>query len=207
MKALIGQKLSMGQKFDKEGNVLPFTAVEIKPAVILQIKTKKTDGYGAVKLAYGEGKGKYNKKSTLGEMKKAGLKKAPQKILEIAGDSEGKGVGDEVKMEEVFKVGEEISVTGWSKGRGFSGVMKRWGFHGGPATHGQSDRLRAPGSIGQGTDPGRVHRGKKMPGRYGSDRKTVKGLKILEIDKENNRLLISGAIPGARRGYVIICKK
>ncbi len=119
---------------------------------------------------------------------------------------EVKKIGDKIKVEEFFTAGEIVSATGWTKGRGFAGVIKRWGFHGGPQTHGQSDRLRAPGSIGQGTDPGRVHRGKKMPGRYGGDRKTIKGLKILKVDEKNNQLLISGAIPGARCGYVIISK-
>jgi len=196
----------MGQKFDEDGNVVPYTAVEVVPAVVLQVKSKETDGYEAVKLAVGKGKGKYDKKPTLLEMKKAGKEEAPEKILEVPGRLKDKKIGDEIKASDVLGEQDVVMVTGWSKGRGFAGVMKRWGFHGGPQTHGQSDRLRAPGSIGQTTDPGRVHKGKKMPGRYGGEQVSVENLRVLKIDEENNQVLISGAIPGPTGAYVVIRK-
>lgn len=196
----------MGQDFDEKGNVVPYTAVEITPATVLQIKAKDSDGYEAVKLAVGIGKGKYNKKPILGELKKAGKDEAPEKIVEVPGQLEDKETGDEITAADVLEKKDTVTVTGWSKGRGFAGVMKRWGFHGGPQTHGQSDRLRAPGSIGQTTDPGRVHKGKKMPGHYGTDQVTVENLRVVKIDEENNQVWISGAIPGPTGGYVIIKK-
>jgi len=201
---LIGKKIGMTQDFREDGKVVPLTIIEVGPCRILQVKDKKTDGYRAVKLAYGRGKGKYNKKPTLGEALKAKLDGAPAKIIEIRGDFDGVKVGDEITLSKVFAEGDNVLVIGTSKGRGFAGVMKRWGFHGGPKTHGQSDRLRAPGSIGQGTDPGRVHKGKKMPGHFGVDRVTVKNLTVFKIDKENNHLYLSGSVPGARGGFLII---
>ncbi|MDD3679468.1 MAG: 50S ribosomal protein L3 [Candidatus Shapirobacteria bacterium] len=205
---LIGKKGRMSQDFTKDGKVVPLTVVEVNPCRVLQVKTIKTDGYKAVKLAYGQGKGKYNKGSTLGEAKKAKLEKAPGKIMEIRNDFADTDikVGQEISLDQVFSQGDKVCVTGISKGRGFAGVIKRWGFHGGPKTHGQSDRLRAPGSIGQGTDPGRVHKGKKMPGHYGTETVTVKNLKIFKINKDTNRLYLTGAIPGARGGYLKIIK-
>jgi large subunit ribosomal protein L3 len=207
LSGLIGKKIQMEQDFTDEGKVLPLTLVEAGPCRVLQIKTKESDGYEAVKIAFGQGKGKYHKKPTLGEVKKAGFGETPGKIVEIRGDfSDGIKVGQEVTLDQVFKENDRVAVTGISKGRGFAGVVKRWGFHGGPATHGQSDRLRAPGSIGQGTTLGRVHRGKKMPGHFGVDRITVKNLTVFKTDKENNRLHLAGAVPGARGGYIIIRK-
>jgi large subunit ribosomal protein L3 len=206
---LIGKKISMTQDFDKDGRVVPLTIVSAGPCRIVQIKDDQTDGYQAVKLAYGQGKGKYSKKPTLGELKKAGLNQAAGKLAEIRGqDSDNQiKVGQEVTLGEVFAVDDKVMVTGQSKGRGFAGVIKRHGFHGGPATHGQSDRRRAPGSIGQGTDQGKVHRGKKMPGHYGVDQVTVKNLTVFKIDEEKNYLYLSGAVPGSRGGYLIIKKK
>jgi len=204
---LIGKKLVMEQDFTADGKVLPLTLVETGPCRVLQIKAKETDGYGAVKIAFGQGKGKYNKKPNLREAKKAGFRKAPGKIVEIRGDfSDSVEVGQEITLDQVFKESDKVVVTGISKGRGFAGVIKRHGFHSGPQTHGQSDRLRAPGSIGQGTTLGRIHRGKKMPGHFGVDKVTVKNLTVFKIDKENNRLYLTGAVPGARGGYVIVKK-
>ncbi|MDD5073933.1 MAG: 50S ribosomal protein L3 [Candidatus Shapirobacteria bacterium] len=204
---LIGKKIAMGQDFTEDGKVVPLTIVELGPCRVLQTKTEDSDGYRAVKLAFGQGKGKYNKKPTLGEAKKAKSDLAPEKITEIRGDfGDDIKVGQEITLDQVFSEGDRVKATGTSKGRGFAGVMKRWGFHGGPATHGQSDRLRAPGSIGQGTDPGRVHKGKKMPGHFGVDRVTVKNLTVFKIDKENNRLYLTGAVPGARGGYLVVEK-
>ena len=204
---LIGKKIAMEQDFRQDGKVVPLTVVELGPCRVLQVKTTEADGYRAVKLAFGQGKGKYNKKPTLGEAKKAKLDKAPEKIIEIRGDfGDDVKVGQEITLDQVFAEGDKVKVVGTSKGRGFAGVMKRWGFHGGPKTHGQSDRLRAPGSIGQGTDPGRVHKGKKMPGHFGVDKVTVKNLTVFRIDKDKNHLSLTGAVPGARGGYVVVEK-
>jgi len=207
--ALAGQKLEMKQDFLPDGRVTPLTVVRVWPALVVGIKTKEKDGYEAVKLAFGQAKGKYNKKPILGEIKKATGKEkpAPAFLKEIRGTFEGIKVGEEINMEDVFKEGDLVQVSGRSKGRGFAGVMKRWGFHGGPRTHGQSDRPRAPGSIGQRTTPGRVYKGKKMAGRMGGEKVTVRGLKIFKIDKENNLLYITGALPGPRNGWLLITKK
>lgn len=204
---LIGKKIAMEQDFTEDGRVVPLTLVELGPCRVLQVKTKESEGYRAVKLAFGQGKGKYNKKPTLGEAQKAKLKVAPEKIIEIRGDfGDDIKVGQEITLDQVFAEGDKVKVVGTSKGHGFAGVMKRWGFHGGPQTHGQSDRLRAPGSIGQGTDPGRVHKGKKMPGHFGVDKVTVKNLTVFKIDKEKNHLYVTGAVPGARGGFLIVEK-
>jgi large subunit ribosomal protein L3 len=204
---LIGKKIAMEQDFTEDGKVVPLTVVELGPCRVLQVKTKEADGYKAVKLAFGQGKGKYNKKPTLGEAKKAKLKAAPEKIIEIRGDfGDDIKVGQEITLDQVFSQGDRVKVAGTSKGRGFAGVIKRWGFHGGPQTHGQSDRLRAPGSIGQGTDPGRVHKGKKMPGHFGIDKVTVKNLTVFKVDKEKNQLYLTGAVPGARGGFLVVTK-
>lgn len=204
---LIGQKVAMTQDFDQDGQVKPLTLVSVGPCHIIQIKDKDTNGYRAVKLAYGQAKGKYNKKPTLGELKKAGLTGAPAKIAEIRIDNDEEiKVGQEIKVGEIFAVGDKVSVIGQSKGRGFAGVIKRHGFHGGPSTHGQSDRRRAPGSIGQGTQQGKVHRGKKMPGHFGVDQVTVKNLTVFKIDEDQNQLYLTGAVPGFSGSYLIIKK-
>ncbi len=207
IKGLIGKKIKMGQDFTEDGRVVPLTIIEAGPCRVLQVKTEEQDGYKAVKLVFGHGKGKYNKKPTLGEVRKAKIDGSPKKITEIKGDfGDELKVGQEITLEQVFAQGDKVKVSGTSKGRGFTGVVKRWSFHGGPQTHGQSDRLRAPGSIGQGTDPGRVHKGKKMPGHYGVDRVTVKNLTVFKIDKDKNYLYLTGAVPGARGGHIIIRK-
>ena len=205
--AIIGQKLGMTQEFLKNGQVVPLTVVEAGPCFILQVKNKENDGYEAVKIAFGQSKGKYAKKPTLGEMKKAKKTLAPALIVEVSGGGKNLKVGEEIKVDDIFKKGDFVDATGFSKGRGFAGVIKRWGFHGGPATHGQSDRQRAPGSIGQRTTPGRVYKGKKMPGRMGNKKVTVRNLEIIEIDEAKNLLYVKGAIPGARRGMVVIKKR
>jgi len=206
LNGLIGRKVGMTQDFDQEGRVVPLTIVEAGPVTILQLKSGEKEGVEAVKLAFGQGKGKYNKKPTLGEAKKAGLKTAPAKIWEVRGDSASLKVGEQISLDKVFKEGEKVKVTGFSKGRGFSGAIKRHGFHGGPVTHGQSDRHRAPGSIGQRSTPGRVYRGQKMAGHFGNERVTVKNLEIFKIDTEKNYLYLKGAVPGAINGWVKIIK-
>ena len=204
--AIIGRKLGMTQQFLEGGRVVPLTVVEAGPCTILQIKSQKKDGYEAIKISFGRGKGKYARKPILGEMKKAGKTEAPALIVEVSGDEESLKVGEEINVGAVFKKEDLVQVTGVSKGRGFAGVIKRWGFHGGPATHGQSDRRRAPGSIGQRTTPGRVYKGKKMPGHMGNKKITVRNLTVVKVDESKNLLYIKGAIPGARGGMVVIKK-
>ncbi|MBP8591133.1 50S ribosomal protein L3 [Candidatus Shapirobacteria bacterium] len=206
LNGLIGKKRGMTQDFDEEGRVLPLTIIEAGPVTVLQIKSKEKEGAEGIKVAFGKGKGKYNKKPTLGETKKAGLEGAPAKIWEVPGGQEGLKVGEKISVAQVFEEGEKVNITGFSKGRGFSGVMKRHSFHGGPTTHGQSDRQRAPGSIGQRSTPGRVYRGQKMAGHFGNEKVTVKNLEIFKIDAEKNYLYVKGAVPGAINGWVKIIK-
>ena len=204
--AIIGRKLGMTQQFLADGRAAPLTVIEVGPCFVLQIKNEEKDGYEAVKIAFGQGKGRYAKKPILGEMKKAGKKAAPALIVEVGGNGKDLEIGGEVKVDDVFQEGDLVQVTGVSKGRGFAGVIKRWGFHGGPATHGQSDRRRAPGSIGQRTTPGRVAKGKKMPGHMGNRKVTIRNLEAVKIDKSKHLLYVKGAVPGARGGMVVIKK-
>lgn len=197
MKGILGIKVRSTQLFSEEGKRLPITEVKAGPCVVVQIKQDEKDGYKAVKVGIGEKKARI----------KGATKKAPLFIKEIRTDDVSNfKVGSELKVNEIFKVGEEVKVTGWSKGKGFAGVVKRWHFKGGPRTHGQSDRERAPGSIGQTTTPGRVFKGKKMAGHMGLDRVTVKGLKIVAIDEKNSVLSVSGLLPGAPGGLLLITK-
>ena len=177
MKFILGKKIKMTQMFDKDGKVYPATLVLVEPNKINQIKTKETDGYESAQVVLGKTKREF--KFTEPKELKAG------DIIDVS----------------VFKEGDKIRVSGISKGKGFQGVVKRHGFHGGPRSHGQKHSEREPGSIGA-TGPQRVFKGTKMAGRMGSDRVTVKNLKVLKIDKEANEILISGAVPG-RRGTLL----
>lgn len=192
---------------------MPVTLIKAGPCFVVQVKTKDRDGYWSIQLGFDQRKEKSTTRPILGHLKKAGLKKIPRFLREIRIKKEQKTdrkqqlkMGDIVKVSDVFKVGDKVSVTGISKGKGFAGVVKRWGFAGGPRTHGQSDRERAPGSIGQTTTPGRVFKGKKMAGRMGGKRVTVKGLKVLEVDKEKNLLVVKGLVPGPKGGLLTIKK-
>lgn len=207
MNTILGIKKSMGQAFVK-GVRVPVTKVVAGPCVVTQIKKIDTDGYWAVQLGFGEKKIKRVTKPMQGHLKGATKKKmAPRFLREVRLSEEPKfEVGDEIAVSDIFGEGDTVSVTGISKGKGFAGVIKRWGFAMGPRTHGQSDRLRAPGSIGQGTTPGRVWKGKKMAGRMGGNTVTVKNLKIISIDPKNNELTISGPVPGTTKGLLIIKK-
>jgi large subunit ribosomal protein L3 len=198
--AILGIKLDMVQKFDKADLRIPVTQVKAGPCQVTKIITLKKDGYNAIQLAFGEKKIK--------SKKGAKSKKAPLYLREIRVEQMPKlKVGDEIRVGQVFKVDDKVKITGWAKGKGFTGVMKRWGFKGGPRTHGQSDRERAPGSIGQGTTPGRVFKGKKMPGRSGGQKVTITGLKVTNIDDEKDLLEIKGLLPGPRNGFLIIRKE
>jgi large subunit ribosomal protein L3 len=207
LNAIIGSKDKMGQAF-VSGTRVPVTVVKAGPCVVTQIKNEEKDGYWAVQLGLGEKKEKKLKNPMKGHLKGAIKdKKAPRFLAEIRLDEKPDfKVGDDVKVSDVFKEGDIVQITGTSKGKGFAGVMKRWGFKGGPRTHGQSDRKRAPGSIGQGTDPGRVWKGKKMAGRMGQDTTTVKNLMVISVDEEASEIKVSGPVPGNQGGLLIVKK-
>lgn len=208
LNTLLGTKKKMSQTF-VEGTRVPVTWMKVGPCIVTQIKKEETDGYWAVQLGYGEKRIKKVTKPLRGHLKGAinKSKLAPRFLREVRLDREPNfKVGDEVRASDVFKKGDVVAVTGISKGKGFAGVVKRWGFAGGPKTHGQSDRLRAPGSIGQGTTPGRVHKGKKMPGRMGTQKVTVKNLRVVDVDSEEDKLAISGSVPGAYSSLLIVKK-
>ena len=203
MSAILGKKIGMTRIFDNEGNVIPVTVIEAGPCYVTQVKTEKIDGYDAVQLGFGTKKEKNVSKPLLGHLKKASVQPTQKlKEFELFKDRELK-IGDVVKAD-VFKPGEVVKVTGISKGRGFAGVVKRHHFSGGPVTHGESDRLRAPGSLGQSSDPSRVYKGLRMAGQLGNKKVSVKNLTIVMVDAEKNLLFIEGAVPGARNSFVEI---
>ncbi|MEE8369556.1 MAG: 50S ribosomal protein L3 [Dehalococcoidia bacterium] len=191
IEGVLGRKLGMSQMFESDGTAVPVTVIEVGPCVVIQVKTRKRDGYEAVQLGFGERK-RLNSPQK-GHMKGLGQFRYLREFR--VDDIEAWEVGKKVGCE-LFERGDYVHVSGASKGRGFAGVMKRHGFHGGPKTHGQSDRARAPGSIGAGTDPGRVIKGMKMAGHMGTGQITVKNLKVIESDVARGRLMIRGAVPG-----------
>ncbi len=206
MLGIIGQKLGMTRLFDELGNAIPVTVIQAGPCVVIQVKTQENDSYNAIQLGFGERKEKNTPGPLKGHLKKSGDKL--YHILKEVRDFEAKEPlkpGDEIKAD-IFNAGDKVSISGISKGRGFAGVVKRHKFGGGPKTHGQSDRLRAPGSIGQSSYPSRVFKGIKMAGRMGAKSVTVRNMQIVKVDSENNLLIVKGAIPGAPKGYVIIKK-
>ncbi|MDP3004356.1 MAG: 50S ribosomal protein L3 [Candidatus Azambacteria bacterium] len=196
MKFILGKKIGMTQVF-KGDNVIPVTLIESGPNFVIQVKTKEKDGYVAVQLGFGTKKEKNIKKPQRGHLKKISNLKSQISNLrwlkEFRVEATELKAGDEIKPE-IFVPGDKVNVVAISKGKGFQGVVKRHGFHGGPKSHGQKDRHRAPGSIGASW-PQHVIKGKKMAGRMGGDRITVKNLEIIEVDKENNLIAIKGAIP------------
>lgn len=203
MKFILGTKLNMTQRFDEKGVVSPVTAVEVAPNTITRLKTVDSDGYSAVQVGMGEQKESRVSKALLGAFGGKGYKEVQE--FRISGDA-GVAVGD-VLSAEVFAVGDEVIVTGTSKAKGFQGVVKRHGFHGGPRSHGQKHSEREPGSIGGGPGRagGRVVKGMRMAGRTGGDTVTVKGLKVVAV--EGNTLFIKGAVPGRRGSLVSIVSK
>lgn len=206
MIGLLGKKIGMTRIFDQNGNVIPVTIVEAGPCFVTQIKTKENDGYYAVQLGFDEKKFKSTNKPLLGHFNKASI--TPKKFLAEFKDFDLKELklGQQISVD-IFNEGEKITIQGISKGKGFQGVVKRHGFGGGPVTHGQSDRLRAPGSIGASSFPSRVFKGQRMAGRMGGSKVSVRNLKIVKIDKDQNLIYIKGAIPGHINGYVKLIKK
>lgn len=208
MRGLVGKKIGMTSVFDELGRSIPVTVVEVPAAVITQIKTEESDGYNAVQLASFDRKEKAVSKAVKGHFAKAGAstKAIVREFKNFI--PEGLDVGDELKIEDVFSVGDLVDVAGTSKGRGFAGVIKRHNFGGvGDETHGQHNRLRAPGSIGGASDPARVFKGMRMAGQYGNERVKVKNLSIAKILPESELVLITGSIPGAKGSYVEIFNK
>src|ERR1035437_9178197 len=205
LQGLIGKKTYQTQGFLQNGIRIPLSAVSLSDNFISQVKTADKDGYNSVQI--GLGTKKKTNKALDGHSKKAGLDKTPRFLKEIrVEDVTGLELGTKIDINEVFKPGDIVDVTGVSKGKGFAGVVKRWGFHGGPRTHGQSDRERAPGSIGQTTTPGRVYKGKRMAGRMGSETVTVQNLEVVAITADGI-LLVKGLIPGSVNTIVAINKK
>jgi len=205
IEGIIGKKLGMIQSFDKNGNVIPATVILVGPCTVIQKKTIEKNGYSALQVGLIEKKGlKKPSRSILGHFNKSGI--PPVKILrEFRFDEKSKIKEGDQFFVDIFKIGEKVNVTGKSKGKGYAGVVKRWGFHGGKASHGSMFH-RAPGSIGASADPSHVVKGKKLPGRMGQKRITVKNLTVIETDKENNLLVVKGAIAGAKRSYLLIKK-
>ena len=202
-----GTKLTTSSVFDSNGRKLAVTHIKVDPLTITQIKTDKKDGYWSIQSAIGTKSNKSLTKPIKSHLKGAKLSKAPRFLREIKLTEEPKlKVSDQIKVTDVFTLNDQVKVTGISKGRGFAGVIKRWGFHGGPRTHGQSDRERSIGSIGQRSDPGRVWKGKKMPGHFGTDTKTVRGLQVIAIDEAKNLLTVTGTVPGHRNSLLKITK-
>lgn len=210
IKGMLGKKIGQSLTFTDKGKRQVVTLIKTGPCFVTQIKSEDKDGYLGVQLGFDHAKQANTPKPLKGIFKKAGLKTTPRFLrefeLEVASSDLKVKPGQEITVDEVFKVGETVRVTGVSKGKGFAGVVKRWGFKGGPRTHGQSDRERAPGSIGQTTTPGRVFKGKKMAGRMGGGRVAINGLKVLEIDKEKDLLIVSGLVPGSKGGLLEIRK-
>ena len=205
MAGLIGKKIGMTRIFDEGGAAVPVTVVEAGPCPVLQIKRAETDGYTAVQLGFGAQKDKRASKAEKGHAAKAGVKAAPRLVREFeVSDGDEYEIGKAITVD-VFEVGDRVRVTGTTKGKGFQGVVKRYGFAGRPASHGHP-MSRTPGSIGPGTDPSRVIKGKKLPGRMGGVRATIGNLKVVRVDLERNLLFIKGGVPGSRNSYLLIQK-
>ena len=199
-KAIIGEKLGMTQVF-KDDLMIPVTVIKAGPCVVTQLKSAEKDGYKAVQLGYGELKAGRANQPMQGHFKKASCE--PTRFLaELPLDPDEYKTGQKIKVD-IFEEGDHADVTGVSKGKGFAGVVKRWGFAGGPASHG-SRFHRAPGAIGQCASPSRVFKGKKMPGRMGGDRVTVQNLQVVVVDRDKGLLLVKGAVPGAKGTMVLI---
>jgi large subunit ribosomal protein L3 len=205
MKSIIGKKIGMTSIFDATGKQTAVTIIEAAPCVVTQKKTIATDGYNALQIAFGDKKEKHSLKSEIAHFAKANT--APKKVVkEIRNSESDKNVGESITVD-IFTEGDSIEVVGTTKGKGFQGVVKRHGFSGvGGQSHGQHDRSRAPGSIGNSSDASRVFKGMRMGGRMGGDRVMMKGLKVVKIFAEKNYILVSGSVPGHIGSIVLIQK-
>jgi large subunit ribosomal protein L3 len=201
-KGLIGKKIGMTQIFDENGAAVPVTLIEAGPCYVTQVRTVDKDGYMAVQVGFGEIKPKRLTQGELGHLKRNNL--SPLRILrEFRSKDIQVKEGDKVDVSQ-FKVGEHVDVAGTSKGKGFAGAVKRYHFRGGPKSHGASDRLRAPGSNGSTTRPGRTYKGSRRPGHMGNERVSSQNIKVVVVDVERNLLGVSGSVPGAHNGIVVI---
>jgi len=205
MTGLIGKKIGMTRMFDSNGLSIPTTVIQAGPCVVTQVKTQDTDGYSVVQLGYGDKSEKKTNRPMKGHFDKAGVTAKACMMEFPTGKRKTPKLGQEFTVS-IFKEGDIVSVRGITKGKGFTGVVKRYGFKGGPKSHGQSDRLRAPGSIGQSANPSRVWPGMKMSGQHGNKNVVINNLEIFKVDLEKNTLFIKGAVPGARNGIVAIMK-
>lgn len=205
MKGMIGKKVGMTQIFDEQGNVIPVTVIEAGPCYVTQVCTDETDGYTAVQLGFDETKPSRLTKGQLGHLQKHNLPALRYlREFRVKGDDVGEiEAGSQIKVD-VFAEGELVDVIGTSKGRGFAGTIKRHNFNRQPKTHGQSDRERAPGSIGMCATPARVLKGTRMAGRMGNERTTIQNLEVVVVDAEKNLLAVRGSVPGAKGGIVMI---
>jgi large subunit ribosomal protein L3 len=205
MPGLIGKKVGMTRIFDGDGQQVPVTVIEAGPCPVVQVKSLERDGYQAVQVGFHAQMLKRATKAELGHAAKAGLDRAPRLMREFdVGEGEAYEVGQQLTVA-LFEAGDRVKVTGNSKGRGFTGVVKRHGFAGRPGSHGHPES-KTPGSVGPGTDPSRVIKGKRMPGRMGGTRTTIRNLQIVRVDGERNLLFVKGGVPGSRNGYVLISK-
>jgi large subunit ribosomal protein L3 len=205
MKSIIGKKVGMTSIFDSTGKQTAVTIIEAGPCIVTQKKTVETDGYNALQIAFGDKKEKHSTKSEINHFSKANT--APKRFVKEIRDSEmSQNVGESITVD-IFSEGDKIEVVGTTKGKGFQGVVKRHGFSGvGEQSHGQHDRQRAPGSIGNSSDASRVFKGMRMAGRMGGDRVKMKGLKVVKIFAEKNYILVSGSVPGHNGSIVLIQK-
>ena len=205
MSGLIGKKIGMTNIFAENGKILPCTVIQAGPCTVTQVRTKNHDGYDALQLGFSEKSEKSTNKSELGHYKKSGV--TPMKnLVEFKGFESDYKLGDKITVEH-FNVGEYVDVTGTSKGKGFQGVVKRHGFAGvGQATHGQHNRLRAPGSIGAASYPARVFKGMRMAGQMGNKKVTIQNLQVLKVVPEKNLLLLKGCVPGHKNSIILIRK-
>ena len=205
MSGLIGKKVGMTSIFDENGKNVPCTIIEAGPCVVTQVRTKEVDGYDALQLGFDDKAEKRATKAELGHFKKAGTS-VKKKVVEFQGFEDNYKLGDTITVD-FFTEGEFVDITGVSKGKGFQGVVRRHGFGGvGQTTHGQHNRLRAPGSVGASSYPSRVFKGMRMAGRMGAEKVTVQNLKVLKVVTEKNLLVVKGCIPGHKNAYVTIHK-
>ena len=205
MSGLIGKKIGMTSIFDENGKNIPCTVLEVGPCVVTQVRTKAIDGYDALQLGFDDKEKKRATNAALGHFKKANTT-PKKKLIEFQNFDQEYKLGDTITVEH-FKEGEFVDVSGNSKGKGFQGVVKRHGFAGvGQATHGQHNRLRAPGSIGAASYPARVFKGMKMAGQMGNEKVKIQNLSVLKVNPQNNLLILKGCVPGHKNSYVIIQK-
>jgi large subunit ribosomal protein L3 len=204
MTGLIGRKVGMTQFYNAEGNVIPVTVIETGPCVVVQKKETAKDGYNALQVGFGSKKAQRVNKPMQGHMAKAG-RGAFEVVREFRlADVSQYEIGQEIKVADMFKAGDRIAISGTSKGHGFSGVIKRWSFAGFPGSHGTHEYFRHGGSIGNRSYPGRVRKGKKMAGHWGNEQVSIQNLEVVDIRPEENLMLVKGAVPGAKRGVVIV---